>query len=134
MNYPARDFGITRGDSFEVIKDKSKNKCVALHLPVISAYDIGAKKDELECDNQKENGMKASYEQEFCLSQEKRKQLFQAEKDRMRNASEGKASLERYRIASGRIFESILEVRLCHMIFCIIIQSNNLFELLGPRK
>ena len=67
--------------------------------------------DELECDDEKENSIKTSYEQEFCFSQEKREELFQVEKDRMRNASEGKASLERYRIASARIFESIQEVR-----------------------
>ena len=34
VNYPARKFGIKRGDSFEVIQEKSKGKCVAIHLPV----------------------------------------------------------------------------------------------------
>lgn len=34
MNYPAREFGIKRGDSFEVIKEKSKGQCTAIHLPV----------------------------------------------------------------------------------------------------
>ena len=111
VNYAARDFGIKRGDSFERIKEKSKNKCVTFHLPVVSTNDIGMDKDELECDDEKENSIKTSYEQEFCFSQEKREELFQVEKDRMRNASEGKASLERYRIASARIFESIQEVR-----------------------
>ena len=33
VNYPARKFGIKRGDSFEVIQEKSKGKCVAIHLP-----------------------------------------------------------------------------------------------------
>ena len=36
VNYPAREFGIKRGDSFEIIQEKSLGKCIALHLPVKS--------------------------------------------------------------------------------------------------
>lgn len=44
VNYPAREFGIKRGDSFQVIQEKSRNKCVAIHLPVMSISSISPSK------------------------------------------------------------------------------------------
>ena len=117
VNYPARDFGIKRGDSFELIKEKSKDKCIALHLPVLSADDIRTNEDEEDCNHEEDiDVIEVSYKREFCLSQEKRTEIFQMEKDRMRHASEGKASLERYRLASARIFESVLKVRVLSLL------------------
>ena len=34
VNYPAREFGIKRGDSYPIIQEKSGGKCVVIHLPV----------------------------------------------------------------------------------------------------
>lgn len=34
VSYPARKFGIKRGDSFEAIREKSEGKCVTIHLQV----------------------------------------------------------------------------------------------------
>lgn len=47
VNYPARDrFDIKRGDSFEVIRDKSKGECVAIHLPVTPVLEAGGMGDQ----------------------------------------------------------------------------------------
>ena len=39
VNYPARAFGIKRGDGFEEIQKKGKGKVIALHVPVIPILD-----------------------------------------------------------------------------------------------
>jgi DNA polymerase eta len=40
VNYPAREFGIKRGDTFQIIHEKSGGKCISLHLPVKSYDDV----------------------------------------------------------------------------------------------
>jgi len=45
VNYPAREFGIKRGDSFQIIQEKSKGQCIALHLPV-KFYDMAESKQK----------------------------------------------------------------------------------------
>ena len=106
MSYPAREFGIQRGDSFEKIQQKSKGKCIAFHLPVIP----------LQRDNNHNNNntftdgsVKECYEKTFQLSSEEQSTIYNTEKNLMRNPNQGKASLERYRLASARIFEVILQ-------------------------
>lgn len=39
VNYPARKFGIQRGDSYEKIREKSLGECVSIHLPVTTLHD-----------------------------------------------------------------------------------------------
>lgn len=162
VNYPARKFGIKRGDSFEVIQEKSKGKCVAIHLevtPVDEQYTTTSpskspKKDvpfnedwckaiampgyeavmskspkydneNLEdSDNKKGSSStispkrdtslessESAYDEEFNQPKEVRDEMYRLEKNKMRSPSEGKACLDRYRLASSRIFSLIDEVR-----------------------
>ena len=136
MNYPAREFGIKRGDSFETIRDKSGGRCASLHLPVIpvstrgdaataaaaapsssfrtaTANTGGVVAGGAEAGDVGEGGEESSletaYAAEFRLSPEVRGGLFARERDRMRSPREGKASLERYRLASAAIFRAVGE-------------------------
>jgi len=163
VNYPARKFGIKRGDSFEVIQEKSKGKCVAVHLPVtpvdeqytttsptksqkqsgvpfnedwckaiaMPGYEAVMSKspkyevENLEDDNKKDASPKRdtslesselAYDDEFNQPKEVRDAMYRQEKNKMRSPSEGKACLDRYRLASSRIFSLIDEV--CVSLFC----------------
>ncbi|KAL9180780.1 hypothetical protein ACHAXT_011233 [Thalassiosira profunda] len=129
VNYPARKFGIKRGDSFEVIRSKSKGECVAIHLPVTPVdEDASASPQKPNAKEQNGDGREASppreaasvvngegevdssqsaYDEEFNQPQEVREEMYKMEKNRMRSPSEGKACLDRYRLASARIFSLI---------------------------
>ena len=163
VNYPARKFGIKRGDSFEVIQEKSKGKCVAIHLevtPVDEQYTttsptkspkqqsggvpfnedwckaiampgyeaVMSKPPKYEVENLKDGDDKkgssssspkrdtslesseSAYDNEFNQPKEVRDEMYRLEKNKMRSPSEGKACLDRYRLASSRIFSLIDEV------------------------
>ena len=126
VNYAARSFGIKRGDGFDEINKKSQGQCVALHLPVISVEDIAAP-CAASCsasgedgghqhgdtatteDGSKSSELEQSYDAIYNLPAETRAEMFKKEKNVMRHPHEGKASLERYRLASARIFSVITE-------------------------
>ncbi len=128
VNYPAREkFQLKRGASFEEILKASAGECVALHLPVVSFAELqssmssttsnnctGTYQDHSECDvnnmGDELSSVEIAYDKEFNKSQEERRELFSREKNKMRHGGEGKASLDRYRLASARIFDVILEV------------------------
>lgn len=164
VNYPARKFGIKRGDSFEVIQEKSKGKCVAIHLevtPVDEQYTTTSptkspkeqnggvpfnedwckaiampgyeavmskspkyevenledgdsnKKDSSTISPKRDTSLESSetaYDEEFNQPKEVRDDMYRLEKNKMRSPSEGKACLDRYRLASSRIFSLIDEV------------------------
>lgn len=105
VSYPAREFGIKRGDGFQEVQEKSKGKCMAVHVPL------------LETDNQKTVDFSGDYASVYELSAEERKRWRAQDIGRRRYASEGKACLERYRVASRRIFELVME--------CLGITSGN---------
>jgi len=200
VNYPARKFGIKRGDSFENIREKSNGECIAIHLPVTTiaslspqksyckTYDNsgadcedddkertgrnvrnedkcvnddirkadfdGCKKSDpdgtgvlvppkkqcyfdgscqggkaivndddentdkenfeyVENENQEDDddfqSSKAAYEKEFNQPDNIREEMFMKERNKMRSPKEGKACLDRYRLASARIFSLIEE-------------------------
>mmetsp|Transcript_8255 Transcript_8255/g.9407 ORF Transcript_8255/g.9407 Transcript_8255/m.9407 type:complete len:183 (-) Transcript_8255:2-550(-) len=117
VTYPARKFGIKRGDSWDVIAQKSKGACHAIHLHVLQAEksnseidpnteeSIGPSNEEdVELESQDEN-LETAFEKMYKLSPE---QQMEARKQLGVRVSycEGKACLERYRIASMRIFSS----------------------------
>eukprot|EP00592_Proboscia_alata_P018771 CAMPEP_0194417802 /NCGR_PEP_ID=MMETSP0176-20130528/16855_1 /TAXON_ID=216777 /ORGANISM="Proboscia alata, Strain PI-D3" /LENGTH=169 /DNA_ID=CAMNT_0039223853 /DNA_START=367 /DNA_END=876 /DNA_ORIENTATION=- len=133
VNYPARALGIKFGDSFQAIREAGG---LALHLEVIpvqplaeiktistnnsclegnhSANDesLDAKISEIGDDNNVENNTESiedAYNKSFRLTQCIRNDIYQKKKNWMRNPREGKASLERYRLASSMIFQVILE-------------------------
>ena len=125
VNYAARSFGIKRGDGFDEINKKSQGQCVALHLPVISVEDIAASTaasnsasgedggqqhgDTATEDGSRSSELEQSYDAIYNLPAETRAEIFKKEKNAMRHPHEGKASLERYRLASARIFSVITE-------------------------
>ena len=125
VNYAARSFGIKRGDGFDEIDKKSQGQCVALHLPVISVEDIAAPSaastsasgedgghqhgDTATEDGSRSSDLEQSYDAIYNLPAETRAEMFRKEKNVMRHPHEGKASLERYRLASARIFSVITE-------------------------
>jgi len=55
------------------------------------------------------DNIEESYKQEFSLDKTLRDEIFRKENNKMKNKNEGKSSLERYRLASARIFALILE-------------------------
>ena len=108
MNYPARKFGIERGDSFEKICEKSKRECVCMHLPVTTlslgkhTNDTNSAKEEQKETNQQDNSapfveedIKTSYDSEFNQPTSTRDEMYAREKNRMRSKNEGKACLDR---------------------------------------
>lgn len=98
VNYPARKFGIKRGDSYDMIVEKSKGDCIAIHLPLVSVNSDGGKIKDTETLDVSENfelsSLEDAYDKEFRLPDEEQKLLFESEKNKMRHSHEGKASLE----------------------------------------
>ena len=59
--------------------------------------------------------IKESYDAEFNQPKHIRDEMYKREKNRMRNKNEGKACLDRYRLASARIFALIDEVSFVYL-------------------
>ncbi len=110
VSYPARKFGIVRGDSFEKIREKSNGACVCIHLPVTSLNDSTSPtrgqelNANMQSQNDAENGaamghleedIKASYDAEFNQPAHVRDDMYKREKNKMRSRNEGKACLDR---------------------------------------
>lgn len=124
VNYPAREYGIKRGDGFAEIQQKGKGKVVALHLPVLPISETtktnnttnednndlneNNDKDAQDALDEEPSSIEELYEQTFQLSPEQQKLMYIKERNVIRSPKEGKASLERYRLASRRIFGVIL--------------------------
>ncbi|KAG7344233.1 DNA polymerase IV [Nitzschia inconspicua] len=129
VTYPAREYGIKRGDSWEAVASKSKHKCIAIHLPIlpmrendsriVNNDDSKVAEDEEEQDEndseEKDISLETSdtdreaFDKEFRLSKEEREQIFKNENGVQRYHHQGKASLERYRLASRVIFTNVLD-------------------------
>lgn len=106
VNYPARNlFDLKRGAKFEEIQLKSKGQCIAIHLPVVSTTDIEKQMEE----DIEENSTDIAYHREFMKPKDEKRALFLKEKNVMKHSGMGKASLDRYRLASTKIFEVMLK-------------------------
>jgi nucleotidyltransferase/DNA polymerase involved in DNA repair len=111
VNYPARAFGIKRGDSFADISTKSGGRCSCIHLPILPVgVENGTSRAATTALSEEE-----AYQKEFCLPPNVQNEAFLREKNVLRKQSEGKASLDRYRLASSRIFATILKVSCRHL-------------------
>ncbi|CAJ1958840.1 unnamed protein product [Cylindrotheca closterium] len=139
VTYPAREFGIQRGDSWDAVAQKSKGKCHAIHLHILqssnsnsssssssSGSEKGGKNHENDTNDDEENkeddiGMedqdadyKTAFDKIYKLTppqqMEERKQL-----GVRKHYYEGKACLERYRLASMTIFSVVLESLTKHL-------------------
>ena len=107
VTYPARNaFGIQRGDSWDDVYRKSQGTCLALHLPILTKEAAAASSDETR---NPDESVEEAYQRVYCLSNEEQEKVRNAELGVKRFASEGKACLERYRIASSRIFALVVE-------------------------
>lgn len=116
VNYPARDFGIKRGDTYEDVQSKSKGACVAIHLQV-TPLDEATSPTTMKSSAGEEDTAPghavidpsdwSAYDDEFNQSTEIRERMYRNEKNRMISRTVGKACLDRYRLASSRIFSLI---------------------------
>ena len=116
VNYPAREFGIKRGDTYEDVQCKSKGVCVAIHLQVTPLDEATSPTTTTTKSSTGEEDTAiidpsdwSAYDDEFNQSNEIRQQMYRHEKNRMISRSVGKACLDRYRLASSRIFSLIDE-------------------------
>ena len=133
VSYPARKYGIKRGDSWDDVSQKSNNTCWAIHLPIIPMIKAaGAAAADNDDDNDDDNNIEETpqddendnnnnnssnnnydideeFERVFRLSPEEQQKCQQTENGVRRFHQEGKASLERYRLASQVIFKKVLQ-------------------------
>jgi DNA polymerase eta len=124
VTYPARGlYGIKRGDSWDQVQDKSNGKCLAIHLPLLTASDTTTTTATSD------DSVEAAYEKVFQLSTDERQRLFAQEIGHRRLHSEGKACLERYRLASTRIFGVVLQALEDHLQDHFILERASIDEL-----
>ena len=127
VSYPARKFGIKRGDSWDDVHNKSKGECWGIHLKILekegggkseesSQQNLNTEENTEEDTHRRTEGVsdendadiKAAFDAIYKLSPEEQLKC-RKERGKRRNHSEGKACLERYRIASMCIFKVVLE-------------------------
>jgi DNA polymerase eta len=138
VTYPAREYGIKRGDSWEDVATKSNNQCISIHLPIIPIQDKDNNNDitttttlaeekyhidngqhhstetesrdiEYSNNNNNNNIDQEAFHKEFHLSKEEQQKFLKEENGVQMYHHQGKASLERYRLASRVIFTNVLE-------------------------
>jgi DNA polymerase eta len=100
VTYPARRlYQIKRGDSWEAVRQKSKQQCRAVHVPLLQTGDT------------QDNTLSLHEEYESIYQPSPAQQEEWRKKDLgvRRLPTEGKACIERYRIASARISETLKE-------------------------
>ena len=103
VTYPARNkYGIKRGDKWDEIHRKSGGQCLTIHLPILQT---GSTRSEAQVED---DDIPRAFQKTYCLSEDQRQSIRENEIGRRRNQSEGKACLERYRLASSRIFGVVL--------------------------
>ena len=114
VTYPAREFGIKRGDSWEAVDSKSKGECWAIHLQVLLRKQQQQQQqqddslEETNNDDDNDDSIQQAFEKNYNLPQEEKEKCQKNERGVRRFYHEGKACLERYRIASMRIFNVVL--------------------------
>ena len=110
VSYPARKFGIKRGDSWEAVRTKSKGKCLAVHVPILENITNDNNEPMMSAEpTDNDNEVNGNYDSVYNLSKEEQLKLRVRDVGRRRYSTEGKACLERYRVASRRIFEVVME-------------------------
>jgi DNA polymerase eta len=112
VTYPARKYGIKRGDSWDTVHQKSQGACYAVHVPILTTN--GSRTDRVatlppgEGMQEETPTLHQDYERIFCISQKEQSTMRQNDVGRRRRSSDGKACIERYRIASATIFATVL--------------------------
>lgn len=114
VTYPARTLfpkPIQRGDGWEVVREKSGGKCYAVHVPLLPVHQdpdttaaVAASTGLTES-----SSLQEEYDSLYRLSPEQQQEARKRDLGVRRFAAEGKASIECYRIASAKIFETVHE-------------------------
>jgi DNA polymerase eta len=103
VTYPARElYGIKRGDSWDAVRRKSNDHCLAMHLPILTTHQSATDAPS------EEESVEDTYRKVYCVSS-KEQQIARKELGVRRYNHEGKACLERYRLASSRIFAVVVD-------------------------
>lgn len=121
VTYPARNlYHIKRGDSWEAVRQKSNQQCQAVHVALLQR----SSQNTDGMDNAKGGGQVAvppaaaaadtkplslhqEYDQIFKASDEQKQAWRRQDLGVRRYSTQGKACIERYRIASARILETV---------------------------
>jgi nucleotidyltransferase/DNA polymerase involved in DNA repair len=126
VTYPARKCGIKRGDTWYDVAQKSNDVCWAIHLPILTRTtpstsntnntstmnDEETTQAQEEDDNDDKNSiasLQEAFDMIYKMNPEEQIRCQQTERGVRRQNHEGKACLERYRIASMRIFSLVLQ-------------------------
>jgi nucleotidyltransferase/DNA polymerase involved in DNA repair len=108
VTYPARQkYDIKRGDSWDEVSRKSNGKCLSFHLPLLQTGQVSSVNQGLKDMPQDTQDVSKAYDHTYDIPPEERQQIIMSENGKQRFPHEGKACLERYRLASSRIFEVI---------------------------
>jgi DNA polymerase eta len=134
VTYPARErFHIKRGDSWDEVREKSNGQCYAVSVPILTTGNANTKEDvttegsDMSGEDPVNNSTKDSssngtstkpaaphslehdYDRIFLTTPEQQAAARRSDLGRRRFSTEGKACIERYRVASARIFETVHE-------------------------
>jgi nucleotidyltransferase/DNA polymerase involved in DNA repair len=134
VTYPARKlFGIARGDPWEVVSSKSQGQCYTVHVPLLESSPATASTQHTSNDTKEPNELdktsnptSSSNDNQTTFLEEEFARLYksspyqqagwrQAELGKRRDSTEGKASIESYRIASAIIFETVKNWQRSHL-------------------
>ena len=113
VTYPARKHGIKRGDGWDTIAQKDPH-CLCVHVPVLSfsSTKTGATNDTAASEEASEtvvSSLESEYANIYQLSKEEQIMERKQAIGKRYHSNSGKACIERYRIASAKIFETVLE-------------------------
>ncbi len=101
VTYPARNYNIKRGDSWEVVETKSNGACLGVHVPVLEPGQILVQESTPSLDEE--------YSSLYCLTESQQMQARTAELGVRKHQKNGKADIEMFRIASYKILKTIHE-------------------------
>jgi DNA polymerase eta len=136
VTYPARErFHIKRGDSWDEVREKSNGQCYAVSVPILTTGNANTNANaattedsdipsedpmsNVTKDNDSNDGtatkpaaphsLEHDYDRIFLTTPEQQTAARRSDLGRRRFSTEGKACIERYRVASARIFETVHE-------------------------
>jgi len=117
VTYPARKkYNIQRGDSWDVVRQKSAGQCLGVHVPILTiangegeaAATASSSSAALSSSSSvAPSSLQDEYDALFSLSPTEQEAAQKAELGVRRLSSQGKACIECFRIASARIFDTV---------------------------
>ena len=106
VTYPARErYKVKRGDSWDVVKRKSDGQCLGVHVPILE-HSEGCTVDTTVT-TAASLSLQEEYDAFYVLSDTDKDVARKAELGVRKLSSQGKASIECFRIASARIFQTV---------------------------